>query len=416
MIPVRRLEDFSLDRKAAVDAETLATARGIVGEIRRHGDAAIRKYAREFDHVDLDTIEVPTDEIAKAERAVPSQAMNALRSALDSVLRFHRNALVKGFEIQPCKGVTLGSVVVPYERAGLYVPGGRAVYPSSLIMAATPAMVAGVKEVILCCPSNAPVLLATARLCGVSRVFRIGGAQAIAAMAYGTESVPRCEIVAGPGNCFVTAAKRLVSEDVAIDFLAGPTEILILSDGETDPRFIAADMMAQAEHDPAASAILITTSEKQAQKVAEEFLRQVPGLDRREIVERSLQDHGALLVAPDVEAACAFANAFGPEHLVLSCRHPRAVMKSIRHAGSVFLGEHSPVAVGDYGIGPNAILPTLGEARRRGGLSPATFAKSISYQMLSPEGLEVAAPTALALAKVEGLGAHARSIEIRHGH
>lgn len=410
MIPIRRLEEYRIDRKAAVDAETLAIARNIVDEVRRHGDGAVRRYAKEFDGVELDAIELTADE-----GGVPGQALNALRSAFESVLRFHRNAAVKGFEIQPWKGVTLGIEVVPYQRAGLYVPGGRAIYPSSLIMAATPAIVAGVKEIVLCCPSNEPILLATAKMCGVSRVFRIGGAQAIAAMAYGTETVPRCEILAGPGNRFVTAAKKLVAEDVAIDFLAGPTEILVVSDGETDPRFIAADMIAQAEHDPAASAILVTPSEKQARNVAEELLRQVPGLERADTVETSLKDRGALLVAPDLDAAVAFANAFAPEHLVLSCRHPRALLKSVRNAGSVFLGEHSPVAVGDYGIGPNAILPTMGDARFRSGLSPATFVKTISYQMLSPEGLAVAAPTALALAKVEGLGAHARSIEIRHG-
>jgi histidinol dehydrogenase len=305
--------------------------------------------------------------------------------------------------------------VVPYERAGLYIPGGLAVYPSSLIMAAAPASVAGVRELVLCSPPPIPdVVLWTAKLCGVARVFRIGGAHAIAAMAYGTESVPRCEILAGPGNKFVTAAKKLVADEVAIDFLAGPTEILVLSDGETSAKFIAADLIAQSEHDPAACSILVTTSEKQAREVDAELDRQAPKHERREIIEKSLKERGALLVAENLDEAVGFSNRYAPEHLVLSCRQPHPILKQIRHAGSIFLGEYSPVAIGDYCAGPNAILPTLGDARRRSGLTANTFVKTLAYQNLSPEGLALMAPTAVALAKVENLGAHRRSIEIRH--
>lgn len=403
---IRKLADYAIDRKAVVDDETLEAARKIVEDVRANGDKAVRKYAKKFDREDFAEV--------TEEASIPQQVQVNLRAAYESITRYHKNGVLKPFEIEPLKGVRLGMAVVPYERAGLYVPGGLATYPSSLIMAATPAIVAGVKELILCTPDPSPVLLFTAKLVGISKIFKVGGAHAIAAMAYGTESVPACEILVGPGNRYVTAAKKIVSNDVAIDFLAGPTEILVLSDGDANPKFIAADMIAQAEHDPAACAILVTTSEKQAAAVEDELAKQAPQHERAEIIQKSLKDHGAILLAPDLEAAIAFTNRFAPEHLVIAAKNPNVILKSIRHAGSVFLGDYSPVAVGDYCAGPNAILPTLGDARRRSGLSANTFVKTVAWQMLSPEGLALMTPTAVNLAKVENLGAHRRSIEIRH--
>jgi histidinol dehydrogenase len=259
-----------------------------------------------------------------------------------------------------------------------------------------------------------PVLVA-ALVCGVTRVFKVGGAQAIFAMASGTPSIPRCEIIVGPGNAYVTEAKRRVRDRVAIDFLAGPTELLVLSDGSTSAKFIAAELVGQAEHSPDTCCVLVTTSEAQAAEVARELEAQTAAAERGAIVRKAMEASGALLVAADLDEAYAFANEFGAEHLSISTRHPVEALKRIRAAGSVFLGEYSPVAIGDYGAGPNAILPTYGEACRRGGLSANTFLRAISYQMLSKEGLQALAPHAVTLARVENLPAHLRSVEVRLG-
>lgn len=424
MIPVGPLTPEArarlLGRRAAIEGAVRRTVEAILDQVRREGDAALRALTRKFDGPDLERLEVTPEEWARAERSVPQNVQAAVRSMYDSVVRYHKQDLARPFEFQPLKGITLGKLVVPFERAGLYVPGGLAVYPSSVIMAAAPAQVAGVRQIVLCTPPTREgavpdAVLFAARVSGVSRVFKVGGAQAIFAMAYGTQTVPRCEVLAGPGNAYVTAAKMLVREDVAIDFLAGPTELLVLSDGTTSPRFIAAELAGQAEHSPDACCVLVTTSRPQAEAVARELDEQVRSLERGEIVRKALAGHGALLVAESLDEAVAFANAFGAEHLTISTRHPVEVLKKIRSAGSVFLGEYSPVAVGDYGVGPNAILPTYGEACRRGGLSANNFLKTVSYQMLSREGLGQVAPTAMTLARVEGLTAHLRSIEVRLG-
>ncbi|HXG59965.1 MAG TPA: histidinol dehydrogenase [Planctomycetota bacterium] len=409
-----------LSRRGAIEGAVRESVEAIRERVRREGDAALRALTRKFDGPDLERLEVGPDEWARAERALPQNVQAAVRSMYDSVVRYHKQDLARPFEFQPLKGVLLGKLVVPFERAGLYVPGGLAVYPSSVVMAAAPAQVAGVREIVLSTPPTREgtlpdAVLFAARVSGVSRVFKVGGAQAIFAMAYGTETVPRCEVLAGPGNAYVTAAKKLVQEETAIDFLAGPTELLVLSDGTTSPRFIAAELAGQAEHSPDACCVLVTTSREQAEAVARELEEQVRVLERAEIIRRAMTSQGALLVAASFDEAVAFANAFGAEHLTISTRRPVEALKRIRSAGSVFLGEYSPVAVGDYGVGPNAILPTYGEACRRGGLSANSFLKTISYQMLSREGLEQVAPTATTLARVEGLTAHLRSIEVRLG-
>ncbi len=409
-----------VSRRGAIEGPVRDAVEKILREFLKDGDAALRRLTRKFDGADLERFEVGPEEFAAAERSVPQTVQAAVRSMHDSVVRFHRADVPKAFEIQPLKGITLGKLVVPFERAGLYAPGGMAVYPSCVVMAAVPAAVAGVKELILCTPPAAngsvpDAVLFAARACGVARVFKVGGAQAVFAMAYGTVTVPRCDVLAGPGNAYVTAAKRRVQDDVAIDFLAGPTELLVLSDGETSPRFIAAELVGQAEHAPDTCCVLVTPSHRQAEAVAREVETALASCDRAEIVRKSFAGLSGLFVVEDLDAAIAFANEFAAEHLSISTRHPVEVLKRIRSAGSVFLGEYSPVAAGDYGVGPNAILPTFGEARRRGGLSAGSFLRTISYQMLSREGLERVAPTAMTLARVENLQAHLRSIEVRLG-
>jgi len=417
LIPVRPLESFAIDRESVVEGTTFDACRAIVDDVRRRGDAAVREFARRFDRSDRADFEVTPGEWESA--TVPAELLAAIRSVYERIAEFHRRGLVRDFEYSPEPGVVVGTRVVPFERAGIYVPGGLAVYPSSLCMAAAAANVAGVPEVILCTPPDArgavpEVMLATARICGIARAFGVGGAQAIGAMAYGTETVPACEIVVGPGNRYVTAAKKAVAGDVAIDFLAGPTEILVLSDGTVDPSFVAADLVAQSEHDAAACALLVTTSADHAEAVNRELERQTLAAPRSSIIQAALRTHGAILVAKDLESAVAFVNRFAPEHLVLATGGPRDLLPRIRHAGAVFLGAYAPVAIGDYGSGPNAILPTLGEARRRSGLTANAFLKTITYEELTEAGLRTLAPAALALASAEGLPAHRRSIEIRH--
>jgi histidinol dehydrogenase len=424
VIPVARLTPEAraryANRRGSLSGSVTDTVEKILGDFRKDGDGTIRKLTRKFDKADLARFEVTGEEIAQAEKNTPQTVQAAIRSMYDSVVRYHKQDVLKSFEFSPLKGVSLGKLVLPFERAGLYVPGGLAVYPSSVVMAAAPAAVAGVKQTILCTPPTEhgtvpDAVLFAALVCGVARVFKVGGAQAVFAMAYGTKTVPRCEIIAGPGNAYVTAAKKRVQDEVAIDFLAGPTELLVISDGTTSARFIAAELVAQAEHSPDTCCVLVTTAEAQAREVAAELDAQTKGAERADIVRKSMTSTGALLVADTFDDAVAFANEFGAEHLTVSTRLPVEVLKKIRNAGSVFLGEYSPVAIGDYGVGPNAILPTYGEACRRGGLTANTFLRQVFYQNLSKEGLQRIAPTAMTLAKVENLPGHFRSIEIRVG-
>ncbi len=424
MTPVTRLDAQSrakyLSRRGALSADVLSAVDGILADFRKDPDGTIRALTKKFDKVDLRSFEVSAEEVAAAEERLPQTVQVAIRTMYDSVVRYHKQDLDKSFEIQPIKGVSLGKMIVPFDRAGLYVPGGLAVYPSSVIMAAAPATVAGVKQLILCTPPGADgripdAVLVAAMVCGVQHIYKVGGAQAVFAMAYGTPTVPKCEILVGPGNIYVTAAKKRVQEDVAIDFLAGPTELLVLSDGTTNPKFIAAELIGQAEHAPDTCCVLVTTSEEQAKAVDAEMELQAKQCERAEIIRKSMSTQGGLLVANSFDDAVAFTNEFAAEHLTVSTQKPIEILKRIKAAGSVFLGEYSPVAVGDYGIGPNAILPTFGESLRRGGLSANTFTRPVFYQMLSKEGLQNVAPTATTLARIENLQAHLRSIEVRLG-
>lgn len=424
MTPVTRLTPEIraryLRRRSALSGGVSEAVDRIWSDFQKDPDGTIRALTLKFDKVDLPQFEVTAEEVAAAEERLPQNVQVAIRTMYDSVVRYHKQDLAKSFEIQPIKGVSLGKQIVPFDRAGLYVPGGLAVYPSSVIMAAAPAVVAGVKQLVLCTPPTEqgtvpdPVLFA-AMVAGVGHIYKVGGAQAVFAMAYGTPTVPRCEMIAGPGNVYVTAAKERVQRDVAIDFLAGPTELLVLSDGTTSPRFIAAELIGQAEHAPDTCCVLVTTSEKQAKEVDAEMEAQAKECERAQIIRTSMSTQGALLVTDTFDQAVAFTNEFAAEHLTVSTQKPIEILKRLKAAGSVFLGEYSPVAVGDYGVGPNAILPTYGEALRRGGLSANTFTRTLFYQMLSKEGLQNVAPTATILARVENLQAHLRSIEVRLG-
>lgn len=424
MTPVTRLNAEArakyLNRRGALSGDVLKVVDGILADFKKDPDGTIRDLTKKFDKVDLKSFEVGAEEVAAAEERLPQNVQVAIRTMYDSVVRYHKQDLDKSFEIQPIKGVSLGKMIVPFERAGLYVPGGLAVYPSSVIMAAAPAVVAGVKNLILCTPPGADgripdAVLVAAMVCGISHIYKIGGAQAVFAMAYGTPTVPKCEIIVGPGNIYVTAAKQRVEGDVAIDFLAGPTELLVLSDGSTSPKFIAAELIGQAEHAPDTCCVLVTVSHDQAKAVDAEMELQAKTCERAEIIRKSMSTMGGLLVADTFDDAIAFTNEFAAEHLTVSTQKPIEILKRIKAAGSVFLGEYSPVAVGDYGIGPNAILPTMGESLRRGGLSANTFTRPVFYQMLSKEGLQNVAPTATTLARIENLQAHLRSIEVRLG-
>jgi len=431
VIPVRRLSELDpAARKAAgtrpavLTREVIDAVQTILTDVKAHGDSALRAYAKKFDKIKLEALEVTREEIDAAERKLSQQEQGALRSAHENIQRFHKQGVHRPFEYAPVRGIQLGRRLAPYASAGLHVPGGSSVLPSSVLMTAVPATVAGVKEVVLCTAPAAdgslpPAVLFAARIAGVHRIFKVGGAPAVAAMAFGTGTIPRVEIVAGPGDRFVNAAKKAVAADVATDFAAGPTELLVLSDGTAEPRFLAADMVAQSEHDPLSCVRFVTTSPDQAAAVARELGDQAKKLPRSETIQKAISRNGAILVADDLPSAIAFVNEFGPGYLVIACEHPLPVLDQVRHAGSVFLGEMSPVAVGDYGVGPNAVVPTLGEARRASGLSANTFLKAVPYTFVTKEGLGSVAPMSSALARLESLEGHLASIEIRrakHGH
>ncbi len=410
-------------RRPSLDlAAILPGVRSILDRVRAGGDRALRELTEQYDGVRLDALAASPDEFARSEKAVAPEVRRALENAAARILDFHRRGIPEPFETSPLPGVTLGRVVVPYAIAGVYIPGGRAVYPSSLLMGCVPAAAAGVKRIIVCTPprkdgSLAPEVLVAARIAGAERVYKVGGAQAVGALAFGTESVPKADVIVGPGNQWVTAAKKVVRESAAaaIDFLAGPTEILVLSDGTGRPEFLAADLVAQAEHDENAACVLVTTDEPQARAVAAALAAQVPACSRAATIGKALRQNGAAVVCASIDAAVAFTNEYAPEHLLISTRDPKATLGTIRNAGSAFLGEYASVPLGDYGSGPNAILPTLGEARYHPGLSAAHFLRHLAYQAVSAEGLEALAPDTLALAKVEGLDAHAKAVEIRRG-
>lgn len=400
-----------LARKAARFEEAEAVVRPILENVRTRGDEALLGYARQFDNFDRETPAVAEDELAAAASKLTPSFRNAVETASRNIRAFAELQLPKPWSAEIAPGLRVGQIIRPLDTVCGYIPAGRYPLPSTLMMTVIPAQVAGVPIVCVTTPKPVPEILGTAALLGSTRVFLLGGAHAIAAFAFGTETVPRADRIVGPGNIYVAAAKKLLAGEVGIDFVAGPTEILIIA-SEGNAPWIASDMLAQAEHDTDASAILLTTSITLAHAVAGEIERQIANLDTREVARQSVDRNSAIIVVKSDEEAVELSNRFAPEHLSI---HDAALLPGIRHAGSVFIGANSPEAAGDYASGPNHVLPTSGAARVRGGLSAADYVKVISTQQLTLDALETIAPSVTTLARAEGLEAHARSVEVRLG-
>ncbi len=404
-----------INRGAEIAEQVDSTVCTILSDIKKNGDKSLLYYTEKFEH--HSRIAVPPEAIKRAVSDVPAETAQSLRRAYDRIEAYHRKQLQQSWIHTDPGGEILGQLVRPIAKAGIYVPGGKAVYPSSVLMNAIPGMVAGVEEIIMVSPGSAegidPVILAAADLCGISRIFQIGGAQAIAALAYGTETVPPVDKIVGPGNIYVATAKKMVYGTVDIDMIAGPSEICILSDGTGEPSWVAADMLSQAEHDEMASSILITTDNGFAASVTSELEKQLSQLPKKEIARRALDCYGAVIHAESLDEAASLANAFAPEHLELFVADPWQLLPSIRNAGAVFMGYHTPEPMGDYIAGPNHVLPTGGTARFFSPLGVEDFTKKSSLISLTPQSLARLAPDVIRLARSEDLDAHAASVEWR---
>jgi len=399
-------------RQTAINPEIELSVREILTEVKTKGDTALKRYTRLYDGHKL-----PIKVDITAQPYQPQEQIDrALKVAIDRIRIFHRHQLEKSWTIKE-KGAVLGQIITPLKRVGVYVPGGKASYPSTVLMNVIPAQVAGVKEIALCVPTPQgefnPVVMRAIQMLGITEVYRIGGAQAIAAMAYGTESIKKVDKIVGPGNIYVATAKRMVFGEVDIDMIAGPSEILIIADGSAEPMLVAADMLSQAEHDEAASSILITDSRDLANKVKTELQRQLHRLPKMAIAQRALKDYGAIIVVEGIEEAAAIANEIAPEHLEIITERPRMVLPLIKNAGAIFLGKWSPEPLGDYCAGPNHTLPTGGTARFSSPLGTYDFLKRSSLIDFTEEGFLRLAPIVEGLATLEGLEAHAETVRVR---
>ncbi|MDD3801632.1 MAG: histidinol dehydrogenase [Desulfuromonas thiophila] len=427
MIPILRFsaEDFAArfarieQRAEAMPAGVEATVQEILRAVRERGDAAVCDYTRQFDRLDLTAggLEVRAAEIDAAVARVTAEDLAALQLAADRIAAYHRRQKQETWLSTDEDDILLGQLVRPLDRVGIYVPGGKAAYPSSVLMNAIPARVAGVKEIIMVVPMPGgevnPHVLAAARLAGVQRIFRIGGAQAVAALAYGTATVPKVDKITGPGNIYVATAKKQLFGLVDIDMIAGPSEILIVNDGSGNPRHLAADLLSQAEHDELASAVLVTTCAAMATQVQAEVARQLNELPRQAIARSAIEQFGAIIVAADLTQALDFCNRIATEHLELAVAEPFALLPQVRHAGAIFMGHHTPEALGDYLAGPNHTLPTGGTARFFSPLSLDDFVKKSSLICCSAAGLKRLGPQTVRIAGLEGLDAHGRSVQLR---
>lgn len=406
-------------RSVALDGELLQQVAAIIDDVRRRGDEAVLEYTRRFDGVELQSSELRVGEAALRTSAAKAdrQVLAALRLAIENVRAFHERQLEPSWEIAPTDGVRLGQRITPLERVGLYVPGGTAAYPSSIVMNVVPAQVAGVERLVVVTPPRTlaenPAVAAALLELNVNEIYAVGGAQAIAALAFGTETMPRVDKITGPGNKFVAAAKKLLFGVVGIDAVAGPSEIVIVADESARAEFVAADLLAQAEHGEDASAVLLTTSESLAAEVQREVERQVESLPRRVIVATSLRDYGAIVLVNTLDEACALVNELAPEHVEIVTRDDEAVAARIKHAGAIFFGAYTPEAVGDYLAGPNHVLPTGRTARFSSALGVYDFVKRTSLLQYSAEAFNSVAESVNVLAQCEGLAAHARSASIR---
>ncbi len=398
--------------------EVNAAVKDILADVEKNGDTAVKKYNDKFDHADTPQLEVSKEEIEAAFHRTPKELQLILQEACDQIRRYHEKQLKHDFMIHDQQGIVLGQLINPIEKVGIYVPGGTAAYPSTVLMNAVPAKLAGVEELILVSPPNrtgeiADMILAAAYVAGVDRVFRVGGAQAIAALSYGTESIPKVYKIVGPGNIYVAMAKKMVFGQVDIDMIAGPSEILIVADDSADPSYLAADLLSQAEHDKLACAILVTDSMEIAEKTKKELEKQLEKLPRKEIAEASLQQYGRIFYAPSLLQAVEVANEIAPEHLEICTLHPFDLLSYVKNAGSVFLGAYAPESLGDYWAGPNHTLPTSGTAKFASPLSVDDFIKKSQITYYTKEALLAVGDKIAKLARAEGLEAHARAAEIR---
>lgn len=405
-------------RAGETNKKVTETVSAIIEDVRENGDTAVKNYTLKFDGNLPQYYEVPREVINDALTEADQEFVDALLNAQENIADFHSRQVEQGFINAKDNGVILGQRVRGLERVGLYVPGGTAAYPSSVLMNAIPAKIAGVKEIIMVTPPlkdgtpNKDILVAAA-ICGVDRVFMSGGAQAIAALAYGTEEIPKCDKIVGPGNIYVATAKKLLYGVVDIDMIAGPSEILVIADDTADPKFAAADLMSQAEHDVLASSIMVTTSEELANATIAEINRQKEYLSRKEIIEKSLEDYGAIIIADSRERCVELANAIAPEHLEVLMENPFELLGSLDNAGSIFLGNYASEPLGDYYAGPNHVLPTSGTARFFSPLGVASFTKRTSYTYYTEEALRQAKDDIVLIAEREGLTAHANAIKVR---
>lgn len=399
-----------------VDVQSIVT--DIIANVRQNGDKALYEYCEKFDKAKLTTLQVTPEEISEAVAQVGEEFLEILRKAAANIRKFHQKQVRNSFIINDEPGIVMGQKIIPVDKAGLYVPGGTAAYPSTVLMDSIPAKIAGVPEVVMVTPPNAegkinPYILAAAHVAGVDRIFKVGGAQAVAALAYGTESIPRVDKIVGPGNAFVAEAKRQVFGQVSIDMIAGPSEILIIADSKSNPRHLAADLLSQAEHDKLASAVLVTDSEELALAVQAELEVQIPQLERCDIARASIDNNGKIIVARDLMEVIEISNEIAPEHLELCLDNPFDYLGAIRHAGSIFMGRNCPEALGDYFAGPNHTLPTSGMARFSSPLSVDDFIKKTQYTYYTRDALKAVAQDVATFATAEGLTAHARSALIR---
>ena len=411
------VEKYDIFARSTAEQDVSAAVADIIKNVAAEGDAALFHYCEKFDHAELSALEVSKEEIDEALAAVEPRFLEVLQRAAAHIEAFHRCQVRNSFVLNETDGVTIGQKVIPMARVGLYVPGGTASYPSSVLMNGIPAKIAGCGEIIMTTPASGgrlnPVILAAARIAGVDRIFKVGGAQAIAALAYGTESIPRVDKIVGPGNAFVAEAKRQVFGKVAIDMIAGPSEILVIADKTCSPKFIAADMLSQAEHDKLASAVLVTDSMELAENVRREIEEQLSSLPRKEIARASIEKNGKIIVADTLDDVIDIANEIAPEHLELCVDSPFDYLGKIKNAGSVFLGKNCPEALGDYFAGPNHTLPTSGTARFSSPLSVDDFVKKTQFIYYTADALSNVKDDIAYFAKSEGLDAHAKSVAVR---
>jgi histidinol dehydrogenase len=403
--------------EAAQDEAVAASVRAIIAEVRKRGDAAVLEYTRKFDRIQarvMSELEVPRAQLEAALAALPAGQREALQAAAQRIRAFHERQLSQSWDYTETDGTRLGQRVTPLAKVGVYVPGGKAAYPSTVLMNVIPAKVAGVAEIVMASPNAEPMVLAAAALAGVDRAFAIGGAQAVAALAYGTESVPRVDKIVGPGNVYVAAAKRQVFGEVGIDMIAGPSEILVIGDGSTSADWAAMDLLSQAEHDEVAQSILLSPSAAYLDAVEASIVKLLPSMPRRAVIEASLAGRGALVLTRSLDEACALANRIAPEHMELLVERPADLLPKLRNAGAIFLGRYSSEAIGDYCAGPNHVLPTAGTARYSSPLGVYDFQKRSSLIEVSEPGARALGRIAAELADGEGLAAHARSARIRY--